>query len=472
MVENHSLSPEVARNLATTTKTIAQMAEITPRWLLSLLPWVPLEAGTYRVNQRRRVVRDAPRLVFPVNGGKVVLDPASLKQIPLLAGVDDRFLEQLAGRFSSEEHPLGHSLLKQGDDGDKFYVVVSGKVEVATRAPSGNKLRIAVLSAGDYLGEMALLHGTPRNADATLLEPSSFLVLSRAHLSSLLEQSPTVRTQLERAAAERNAARERANEFGERDIKLRSSHASEEELPETFADYEEHPREYALSVVQTVLRMNTRVADLYNNPIDQVREQMRLTVEAMRERQEWEMLNNPGFGLLHSAAPTMQLRTRRGAPTPDDLDDMLARVWKKPAFFLAHPLAIAAFGRECTRRGVPPPTVQMQGVPVLTWRGVPILPSDKLMVGGRSRPDRIEGGTTDMLLLRVGEKEQGVVGLHQPSIAGDMSPVPSMSVRYMGIDRHAVASYLLTLYFSCAVLVDDALVVLRDVEVARYHEYE
>ena len=53
----------------------------------------------------------------------------------------------------------------------------------------------------------------------------------------------------------------------------------------------------------------------------------------------------------------MTLSTRTGAPTPDDLDELIARVWKEPAFFLAHPRAIAAFGRECTRRGVPPPTV-------------------------------------------------------------------------------------------------------------------
>jgi hypothetical protein len=58
--------------------------------------------------------------------------------------------------------------------------------------------------------------------------------------------------------------------------------------------------------------------------------------------------------LLHSVDPAMRISTRYGAPTPDDLDELLALVWKKPSFFLAHPKAIAAFERECTWRGVPP----------------------------------------------------------------------------------------------------------------------
>ncbi len=55
------------------------------------------------------------------------------------------------------------------------------------------------------------------------------------------------------------------------------------------------------------------------------------------------------------------------------MDDLLALVWKRPAFFLAHPLAIAAFGRECTR-GVPPPTTRMYGSPFLTRPASPVNP--------------------------------------------------------------------------------------------------
>ena len=154
-------------------------------------------------------------------------------------------------------------------------------------------------------------------------------------------------------------------------------------LPQTFVDYEEHPREYMLSAVNTVLDVHTRVSDLYSNPYNQISEQLRLTIETVKERQESELINNTEYGLLHNIAPSQNISTRTGAPTPDDLDELLTRVWKEPGFFLAHPLAIAAFGRECTRRGVPPPTVPLLGTQFLTWRGVPLIPSDKVGVDRR-----------------------------------------------------------------------------------------
>ena len=208
------------------------------------------------------------------------------------------------------------------------------------------------------------------------------------------------------------------------------------------------------------------MSDLYSAPIDQLREQLRLTIETIKEQQEWELLNNTDFGLLANAAKAQRVPTRSGPPTPDDLDELLARVWKKPAFFLAHPLAIAAFGRECTRRGVPPPTVPLWGCSFVTWRGIPIIPSDKLpIVGGNEQ----SVGKSSILLLRVGEKDQGVVGLHHAGLPGEQ--LPSLSVRFMGIDDKAVASYLISLYFSAAVLTDDALGVLENVDLGYYHEY-
>ena len=122
--------------------------------------------------------------------------------------------------------------------------------------------------------------------------------------------------------------------------------------------------------------------------------------------------------------------------------------------------AIAAFGRECTRRGVPPPTVTLFGSPFLTWRGLPLVPSDKL---------HLSGNKTDILLLRTGEKKRGVVGLFQPGLPGEVAP--SLSVRLMGINQRGAASYLVSLYCSAAVLTDDALGVLENVEVDKYHEY-
>ena len=235
----------------------------------------------------------------------------------------------------------------------------------------------------------------------------------------------------------------------------------ENTLPETFVDYEEKPREYTLNAITTVVDVHTRVSDLFSTPIDQIKEQLRLAVETIKERQESELINNDGYGLLKNVPPAQRISTRKGSPTPDDLDELITKVWKEPAFFLTHPKVIAAFGRECTRRGVPPPTVNLFGTPFLTWRGLPLVPSDKVPV---------ENGKSSILLLRVGEKKQGVIGLFQPGLPGEQTP--GLSVRYMGINRQSLASYLIALYCSAAVLVPDALAVLENVEVGNYHDYK
>jgi hypothetical protein len=246
-------------------------------------------------------------------------------------------------------------------------------------------------------------------------------------------------------------------------IESTCGHEDESTLASTFVEYQDAPREYRLSSINAVLNVHTRVSDLLSNPYDQVREQLRLLIESVKEKQESELINNAEYGLLNNVPASQKLKTRKGAPTPDDLDELLTKVWKEPSLFLAHPRAIAAFGRECTRRGVPPPTVTLFGTPFLTWRGIPLVPSDKIAVRSKDQKSKI-------LLLRVGEKKQGVVGLFQPGLPGEQSP--GLSVRFMGIDQRALASYLVSLYCSAAVLTDDAIALLEDVDVGQYHEYK
>jgi hypothetical protein len=249
----------------------------------------------------------------------------------------------------------------------------------------------------------------------------------------------------------------------EKAIEVVCSHADESVIPGTYAQYEESPREYRLSSIKAVLNVDTRVSDLFSKPYDQVREQLRVTIEGVKERQENELLNNADYGLLNNVPDSQRISTRKGAPTPDDLDELLTKVWKEPSFFIAHPRAIAAFGRECTRRGVPPPTVTLFGSPFLTWRGVPLIPTDKVHISGKQPKTKI-------LLIRVGERKQGVVGLFQPGLTGEQSP--GLSVRFMGVSDRGFASYLISLYCSASVLADDAIAALDDVEVGQYYDYK
>jgi hypothetical protein len=288
-----------------------------------------------------------------------------------------------------------------------------------------------------------------RNLANTTKTPPQMQAITPRWLISLLPWVPV------------EAGTYRINRVVEAPGEVECSPTEEIDLPETFVDYQEKPREITLTAVTTIVDVQTRVSDLFRSPYDQIREQLRLTIEKIKERQEGEIINNAEYGLLNNAGRSMRVKARRGAPTPDDLDELISLVWKEPSFFLAHPKAIAAFGRECTYRGVPPPTVNMFGTPFLTWRGIPLVPSDKLYVNG---------GKTNVLLMRVGDKKQGVVGLFEPGLPGEVSP--SLSVRFMGISRKAIASYLVSLYCATAILVEDALGVLEDVDVGAYHEYE
>jgi len=94
---------------------------------------------------------------------------------------------------------------------------------------------------------------------------------------------------------------------------------------------------------------------------------------------------------------------------------------------------------------------------VRSWRGVPIFPCSKIPVS--------ESRTSSILLMRTGAEKQGVVGLHQTGIPDELQP--SLSVRFMGIDEKAVMSYLVSAYYSVAVLIPDALGVLDNVELGR-----
>ncbi len=464
-----SVTTSVARNLANTTKTSPKMMSITPRWLLSLLPWVQAASGTYRVNRTKVELSKAQRIGVELVGDVASFPAEALRSVPLFSGLPELIITRLTSKFSTQTVTLGNKLIVEGVEGNKFFIIAQGQVEVLSKGAHGSDLRIALLTEGEFFGETDIVSDKPSEVTIRTITPCVLLTLTRKDLDVVLKELPNLQAEFQRAINEHLELRSTVNRYGERNIDLVSGFAENVEIPETFVDYSATPREYSLSAVQTVVRVHTRVSDLYNDPFNQLEEQMRLTIEGIKERQEWELINSKKFGLIHSVDPSMRISTRYGAPTPDDLDELLALVWKKPAFFLAHPKAIAAFERECTWRGVPPVTTNLFGTPVIMWRGVPIVPCDKLEIKSRYQSN-LSFGTTSILLLRVGEADQGVVGLHQTGIPGEI--MPSLSARLMGLDSLGVASYLLTTYFSCAVLTDDALGVLENVEVGYYHDYQ
>jgi hypothetical protein len=450
-----SLGTAAARNLATTTKTVPQMQAISSRWLLRVLPWVQVSAGTYRVNRRLSYTVGDGRIEFISTGSEVRVIPPELGELPTLRGFGDTaVLEALADGCVQREYAPGDVLVEAGRPADQVYLIAHGKVRQIAPGAYDEGTALGLLADGEYFGDSALT-GPERTWEFTVraVTRTTVLTLPRRAFQEAADRSEALRGHLQ-ASSERSAPAQ--NRRGEADIAVTSGHTGEPVLPGTFAEYELKPREYELSVAQTILRVHTRVADLYNEPMNQVEEQLRLTIEALRERQEHELVNNREFGLLHNADFSQRVHTRGGPPTPDDLDELLARR-RKTRYLLAHPRTIAAFGRECSSRGLYPQGAEVSGVAVRAWRGVPLLPCNKIPVS--------ESGTSSILALRTGEESQGVIGLHQTGIPDEYEP--SLNVRFMGINEQAVTSYLVSAYYSAAVLVPDALGVLEDVEIGR-----
>ena len=451
-----SLGTAAARNLATTTKSAPQMQEISSRWLLRMLPWVNVQGGTYRVNRRLSYAVGDGRVTFVKTGDRVEVIPDELRELPALRSYeDDEVLSELAQRCEQREFGPGEVIASFGARADEVYLLAHGKVEKIGTGPYGDDAVLGVLADGAYFGDQALLDPdaiweyTARAATACTV-----LVLPREDVEQVAERADALREHLRE---QRAIPSQRTNKYGEKEIDLAAGHDGEPDIPHTFVDYDASPREYELSIAQTVLRIHTRVADLYNQPMNQTEQQIRLTVEALKERQEHELINTREFGLLNNCEYDQRLQPHDGVPSPDDLDELLSRR-RGTKLLLAHPRAISAIGRELNKRGLVPETIDMGGNRIPTWRGVPIYPCNKIPVTSER--------TTSIIAMRTGEADQGVIGLQQAGIPDEIEP--SLSVRFMGINEQSIIKYLVTAYYSAAVLVPDALGVLENVEIGRW----
>ncbi len=450
-----SLDTAAARNLATTTKSAPQMQGISSRWLLRVLPWVQVNAGTYRVNRRLTYAVGDGRVTFVKTGSEVRVIPQELGEIAALRSFDDvATLTALADRFVQREFEPGDVLAEAGSPADTVYLVAHGKIEKLGEGSYGEQTRLGSLADGDHFGEQALLDEGTWDFTARAATATTVLALPRSAFLALLDIAEPLRRHLE---AYRSIPQQRVNKRGEANIEFASGHRGEPALPATFVDYEVKPREYELSVAQTVLRVHSRVADLYNEPMNQTEEQLKLTIQALRERQEHELINNPEFGLLHNADYDQRIQPHAGPPLPDDLDELISRR-RGTRYLLANPKTIAAIGREWTRAGIYPDSVEVMGSMVPAWRGVPILSCGKIPVS--------EARTSSIIAIRTGEDNQGVIGLNQTGLPDEYEP--GLNVRFMGIDEKAVISYLVSTYFSAAVLVPDALGILENVNVSNW----
>ncbi|MEZ4805013.1 MAG: family 2B encapsulin nanocompartment shell protein [Bacteroidia bacterium] len=459
-----SLPKEQARPLTTTQKTRPQMEGKSSRNLLKVLPWVNVQGGYYRVN-RRRILEIRPGKVSFTNTEKIGLRiyPPSLAQMPSFREVNnEKILENIAKKAELVDFKKGETIFsnEKKNQPKAIYIIVQGKVSFYEKGVFNFDNKIGTSGSGFYFGEYALFTGesiVPFKATADTIVKVFKLShedIKKAFSTFRQDEYEGWKGFSDLHQSTITGLIDKINRKGEALVELFTGlHDEEPEIPTTFVEYDSTPREYELSTGQTILQIHTKVADLYNSPYNQTEEQVRITIEELREAQENEMINNKEFGLLHNADFSQILQTETGPPTPHDLDELLSKR-RKTEYIFAHPKAIAAFTRECTKLGIYPPTIEFNGKETISWRGVPILTCNKIP---------IVQGLTSIIAIRTGEEEQGVVGLYQMGIPEEVEP--SLSVRFMGIDDHAIISYLITNYFSCAVLVPDALGILENVEV-------
>lgn len=450
-----TLSTTAAGRLAHTTKSEPQMQGISSRWLTRSLPWVQVKGGVYRVNRRLTHTVGNGEVEFVINGSSARVIPLELQELPQLRGFDDEeVLTAVAQRFEQRDLQPGTVVAEFGNPMDQVLLIVHGKLSKIGTGEYGETTKVGMLGGGDFFGdEMLVDEDAIWPVTVKTVTPTTMLVLPRQALAQLSENIPALAQHL---AAVADAPAAPQNKYGEAEIVVSSGHSGEPLLDGTFVDYDASPREYELSLGQSVLRVHTRVADLFNDPHDQVEQQLRLTIEAMYERREYDLVNNPDFGLLNNCDLKQRIYTESGPPTPDDMDELLS-MRRSTKLFLAHPKAIAALMRECSKRGIYPDPVDVDGHRVPAWRGVPIYPCGKIPVS--------DSQTTSILAMRTGEKDQGVVGLHQTGIPDEYEP--GLNVRFKGIDDQSIISYLVSCYYSAAVLVPDALGILDNVLVAR-----
>lgn len=116
----------------------------------------------------------------------------ALRSVPLFASLDDDAARELRDLLEVKEIKSASSLFRHGDKGDAMYLIASGRVRISVRDSVGHDVTLAELAGGDFFGEMALLDGRPRSADATVVENSRFAVLSRDKFISFVRRNPDV----------------------------------------------------------------------------------------------------------------------------------------------------------------------------------------------------------------------------------------------------------------------------------------
>src|SRR5437764_14479100 len=113
-----------------------------------------------------------------------------LAQIELFSGLTEPELEHLSASLRRRRFAKGQILFFRGDPGQSLYIIESGQVKIVLTSPEGREFSLALLGPADFFGDLALLDGEPRSADAVAQEACQLLLLEREDFLRFLEAHP------------------------------------------------------------------------------------------------------------------------------------------------------------------------------------------------------------------------------------------------------------------------------------------
>lgn len=127
-----------------------------------------------------------------IKGGDAMLQPVEIKKIPLFEKMSDDVLKELFDRMVSKTFKKGEYIFYKGDEGDSLYIIRSGKIKISIPTEEGEELIISIFSDGDFFGELSLLDGSCRSADAVALEDTKVFILHRDTFYSYIQNKKEV----------------------------------------------------------------------------------------------------------------------------------------------------------------------------------------------------------------------------------------------------------------------------------------
>src|SRR5262245_46091498 len=127
----------------------------------------------------------------------------AIRSVPLFAALDDQAATELRDLLSTRDVDSGESLFRAGDDGDAMYLIESGRVQISVTDEDKRQIILAELARGDFFGEMAIIDGKQRSADANVVEAGRLAVLSRERFLRFIKDNPVVALEMLSATFQR-----------------------------------------------------------------------------------------------------------------------------------------------------------------------------------------------------------------------------------------------------------------------------